>query len=148
MLTIPYKEILNILLVEDDEVFVRDIKQIFKTNKITHSLYTATNGLEALEMLRSQDGKPPVIPQRSRLILLELNLPKMNGWEFLGKLRSDPKLKIIPVVILSSCCDKDEEKLKLYNLNVAGCISKPIAPSELTEVLITILKYWTINELI
>jgi len=138
---------LNILLVEDDVGTVVDLKQVFKTNKITHPLYTAKNGLEALEMLRSQDGNPSVVPQESRLILLDLNSPKMNEWEFLSELRSDLKLKIIPVVVLASSCDNDEEKLKLYQLNVAGCISKPVAPEQLVEVLMTIVKYWTINEL-
>jgi CheY-like chemotaxis protein len=146
-LTFPFNKRLNILLVEDDVGTVMDIKQIFKTNKITAPLYTAKNGLEALEMLRSQDGKSPVIPKESRLILLGLNSPKMNEWEFLSELRSDPKLKVIPVVVLASCCDKDEEKLELYQLNIAGCISKPIASLELAEVLMKIVKYWTINEL-
>ena len=65
----------------------------------------------------------------------------------LSELRSDLKLKIIPVVVLASSCDNDEEKLKLYQLNIAGCINKPIADEELAEVLMKIVKYWTINEL-
>lgn len=147
LLTELSKKRLNILLVEDDVETVVDIKQIFKTNKITDLLYTAKNELEAFKMLRSQDGKPPVIPQEYRLILLNLNSPKISGWEFLSELRSDSKLKIIPVVVLASFCNNDEEKLKLYQLNVAGCISKPIVSSELTKVLLTFIKYWTINEL-
>lgn len=143
----PLKKRLNILLTVDDVETVMGIKEIFKTNKITHPLYTAKNGLEALEMLRSQDGKPPVIPQESRLILLDLDLSKTNGRKFLSELRSDLKLKVIPVVVLASCCDKDQEKLELYQLNVAGCISKPIASSELVNVFMTIINYWTINEL-
>ena len=147
MLTELSNKKLNILLVEDHVETVVDIKQIFETNKITHPLYTAKNGLEALEMLRSQDGKPSVIPNESRLILLDLNSPKINGWEFLSELRSDSKLKIIPVVVLASSCDNDEEKRKLYKLNVAGCVNKPVASDELVEVFMTIIKYWTINEL-
>ncbi|GFE72190.1 response regulator [Chroococcus sp. FPU101] len=147
MLTELSNKKLNILLVEDDVETVVDIKQIFKNNKITHPLYTAKNGLEALEMLRSQDKKLSVIPQESRLILLAINSPTMNEWEFLSELRSDSQLKVIPVVVLANFCNNDEEKLKLYKLNVAGCISKPVAPLELVEVFMTVIKYWTINEL-
>ncbi|GFE72234.1 response regulator [Chroococcus sp. FPU101] len=147
MLTIPSKKRLNILLVDDAHETVEKIKQIFKTNEITYPLFTAKNGLEALEMLRTQDGKPPVIPKESRLILLALNSPKINGAEFLRELRSEPELKVIPVVVLANSCDNEEAKLKLYKLNVAGCISKPVASEELIEVFMIIIKYWTINEL-
>ena len=75
--------IVNILLVEDDEVDVMNVKRAFKKYKITNPLYVAGNGVEALQMLRSQDSQPPIVPETRRLILLDLNMPKMNGLEFL-----------------------------------------------------------------
>ena len=72
----------NILLVEDDEVDVMNVKRAFKKNHINNPLYMASNGLEALVLLRG-NGNPPVIPRERRLILLDLNMPKMNGIEFL-----------------------------------------------------------------
>ena len=76
---------LNILLVEDDEVDVMNVRRAFERNNVSNPLYVAGNGLEALEMLR--DG---TVPRERRLILLDLNMPKMNGIEFLQALRADP----------------------------------------------------------
>lgn len=93
---------INILLVEDDEVDILNVKRAFKKNGITNPLYFASNGLEALDMLRGTDTQSTIVPAHRRLILLDLNMPRMNGIEFLQALRADPNLKSIPVVVLTT----------------------------------------------
>ncbi len=82
-------QMINIRLVEDDEVDVMNVKRAVKKNNSTNPLYLATNVLEALIMLRSEDDLKNV-PGDRRLILLNLNMPKMNGIEFLRELRAEP----------------------------------------------------------
>ncbi|MDY6802349.1 MAG: response regulator [Cyanobacteriota bacterium] len=138
---------INILLVEDDEVDVMNVKRAFKKNKISNPLYIASNGLEALKMLRGEEGSMPAIPPRRRLILLDLNMPKMNGLEFLHELRADPKLKVTPVIVLTTS-DEDRDRVEAYNMNVAGYILKPVTFSKFAEVMATLNKYWTLCELL
>ncbi len=138
--------VINILLVEDDEVDVMKVKRAFKKNKSANPLYIAGNGLEALSMLRPQDGNPPVVPQQRRLILLDLNMPKMNGLEFLHQLRADPHLMGTPVIVLTTS-DEDKDKVEAYHLNVAGYILKPVTFSKFTEVIATLNQYWTLSEM-
>ena len=137
---------INILLVEDDEVDVMNVRRAFKKNKITNPLYTAENGLEAISLLRSQDGNRAKIPAERRLILLDLNMPKMSGLEFLHELRADPKLKATPVIVLTTS-DEDKDRVEAYNLNVAGYILKPVTFSNFAEAIVTLNKYWTLCEM-
>ena len=127
---------LNILLVEDDEVDVMNVQRAFERNHLTNALYVAGNGLEALELLR---GK--TIPKERRLILLDLNMPKMNGIEFLEALRADPELAKTPVVVLTTSND-DQDKIDAYNFNVAGYLLKPVTFSSFCERMATLDKYW------
>ena len=135
----------NILLVEDDEVDVMNVKRAFKKNQITNPLYVAGNGLEALVMLRSQ-GNPPSLPKEQRLILLDLNMPKMNGIEFLRVVRADPELKPIPVIVLTTS-NEDRDKVEAYNLNVAGYILKPVTFSNFVQAIATLNNYWALSEI-
>lgn len=132
---------LNILLVEDDEVDVMNVRRAFERNNVSNPLYVAGNGLEALEMLR--DG---TVPSERRLILLDLNMPKMNGIEFLQALRADPELASAPVVVLTTSND-DQDKIDAYNLNVAGYLLKPVTFSNFCERMTTLNKYWTLVEM-
>jgi len=136
----------NILLIEDDQVDVMNVQRAFRKGHITNPLYVAENGLEALEMLRGKEGCPPMIPANRRLILLDLNMPKMSGIEFLQALRNDPKLKQIPVVVLTTS-NEDEDRVNAYNLNVAGYLLKPITFSTFVEVMLALNKYWTLCEM-
>jgi CheY-like chemotaxis protein len=138
--------IINILLVEDDEVDVMNVKRAFKKNNITNPLYVAGNGLEALAMLKSSDGKSTAIPPKRRLILLDLNMPKMNGLEFLQELRADPELKPTPVIVLTTS-DEDRDRVEAYRLNVAGYILKPVTFSSFAQVMVALNKYWTLSEM-
>jgi CheY-like chemotaxis protein len=132
---------LNILLVEDDEVDVMNVRRAFERNNVSNPLYVAGNGLEALEMLRNG-----TVPPERRLILLDLNMPKMNGIEFLQALRADPELASSSVVVLTTSND-DQDKIDAYNLNVAGYLLKPVTFSNFCERMTTLNKYWTLVEM-
>lgn len=140
------KRIMNILLVEDDEVDIMNVKRAFKKGTIDSPLYIAGNGLEALEMLRGTQDKPPEIPNERRLILLDLNMPRMGGIEFLQQLRSDEKLRMIPVVVLTTS-KQDRDLVEAYNLNVAGYLLKPVNFANFVELMETLNKYWTLSEM-
>jgi CheY-like chemotaxis protein len=132
---------LNILLVEDDDVDVMNVKRAFDKNHITNPLFVAGNGLEALDKLRSGE-----VPQGRRIVLLDLNMPKMNGIEFLRELRNDPALAPTPVVVLTTS-NNDRDKIDAFNLNVAGYLVKPVTFAEFSELMVTLNKYWTLVEM-
>lgn len=136
---------ISFLLVDDDEVDVMTVKRAFRKNKITNPLYVATNGVEALALLRG-DAMPKLLPGQRRLILLNLNMPKMGGIEFLRELRADPELRLLPVIVLTTS-NEDKDKVEAYNLNVAGYIIKPVTFNKFVEVMATLNQYWTLNEL-
>jgi CheY-like chemotaxis protein len=138
--------ILNILLVEDDEVDVMTVQRAFQKGHITNPLHLASNGVEALAMLRGAWGQSCVFPTERRLILLDLNMPKMNGLEFLQELRSDITIKHIPVVVLSTS-NEEQDLTDAYNLNVAGYIVKPVTFSTFVDQMIALNKYWTLCEM-
>ncbi|MBE9092606.1 response regulator [Tychonema sp. LEGE 07203] len=136
---------IHILLVEDDEVDVMNVRRAFKKSNILNPLYIAANGLEALAILR-QEKIEPAMPQARRLILLDLNMPRMNGIEFLRELRQDENLRSIPVIVLTTS-NEDRDKVEAYNLNVAGYILKPVTFSNFVEVMATLNKYWMLSEI-
>ena len=140
-MTSPADRLLNILLIEDDEVDVLNVRRAFQKNNIANPLFVASNGLEALEQLR---GK--MIPRERRIVLLDLNMPKMNGIEFLRELRQDPELKLTPVVVLTTSND-ERDRIEAYNLNVAGYLLKPVTFSNFCEVMTALNKYWALVEL-
>lgn len=137
---------INILLVEDDIVDVMNVKRAFRQYKITNPLYVAHNGIEALLMLRSQSGEPAEVPTIRRLILLDLNMPKMNGLEFLQEIRQDPELKRTPVIVLTTS-DEDRDRIEAYNFNVAGYILKPVTFSSFAGVMVALTNYWALCEM-
>lgn len=137
---------INILLVEDDEVDVMNVRRAFKKTGITNPLYVATNGIEALAMLRSNNGQPSSVPAERRLILLDLNMPKMGGIEFLVELRSDQQLRASPVVVMTTS-NQDQDRVEAYNLNVAGYILKPVTFTNFVELMATLNNYWTLCEM-
>jgi CheY-like chemotaxis protein len=132
---------LNIMLVEDDQIDVLNVKRAFDKNHITNPLYVAGNGLEALKKRRSGE-----VPAGRRIVLLDLNMPKMNGIEFLRELRNDPALAPTPVVVLTTS-NNDRDKIDAFNLNVAGYLVKPVTFAEFSELMVTLNKYWTLVEM-
>ena len=135
----------SVLLIDDDEVDVMTVKRAFLKNKITNPLYVANNGVEALALLRG-DEMPKLLPGQRRLILLDLNMPKMGGIEFLRELRADPELRALPVIVLTTS-NEDKDKVEAYNLNVAGYIIKPVTFAKFVEAMATLNKYWLLNEM-
>jgi CheY-like chemotaxis protein len=139
--SLPQDRMLNILLVEDDEVDVMNVRRAFQKNRITNPLFVAGNGIEALEKLRSGE-----IPGARRIVLLDLNMPRMNGIEFLKALRADPELRSTTVVVLTTSND-ERDKIDAYDLNVAGYLLKPVTFSNFCEVMAALNKYWTLVEM-
>jgi CheY-like chemotaxis protein len=135
------EKLLNILLVEDDEVDVMNVRRAFEKNRITNPLFVATNGVDALEQLRG--GK---IPKDRRIVLLDLNMPQMNGIEFLREIRKDSQLNLLPVVVLTTSND-ERDRIEAYNLNVAGYLLKPVTFSNFCDVMAALNKYWALVEL-
>lgn len=132
---------LNILLVEDDDVDVMNVQRAFKQSEITHPVVVAGDGVEALEKLRSG-----AVPKDRRLVVLDLNLPRMNGLEFLRELRSDPDLTATPVVVLTTS-NHEQDKATAYQLHVAGYLLKPVTFDSFREALEVLDRYWTRVEL-
>ena len=133
--------LLNILLVEDDEVDVMNVKRAFQKAHITNPLFVANNGVEALIKLRSGE-----IPNHRRLVLLDLNMPRMNGIEFLREVRRDPELRATPVVVLTTSAI-DRDKFDAYDLNIAGYLVKPVTFADFCDLMVTLNKYWALVEL-
>jgi CheY-like chemotaxis protein len=130
----------NILLVEDDEVDVMNVRRAFQKNDIRNPLWVAGNGREGLDLLRGGE-----IPRERRLVLLDLNMPRMNGIEFLRELRADPALRLTPVVVLTTS-DDERDRVDAYGLNVAGYILKPVTFSSFVDAMATLNKYWSLVE--
>ena len=132
---------LNILLVDDDEVDVMTVKRAFSKANIANKLYVATDGIQALEMLRS-DGVPP----QRRVMLLDLNMPRMSGIEVLREIRADPALRALTVVVLTTS-NEDRDRVDAYRFNVAGYLLKPVTFHAFADVMVTLNKYWTLMEM-
>lgn len=135
---------IDILLVEDDSVDVMNVQRAFKKNNITNPLHVARNGIEALDMLRGTEGCTKLNPV-PKIILLDINMPKMNGIEFLRELRNDEALKSISVFIMTTSND-DHDKFQAYNMNVAGYIVKPISFEKFVNAVSVLNNYWKLCE--
>lgn len=135
------EKMIDLLLVEDDEIDVMNVRRALERNKITNALYVAGNGLEALEMLRNG-----TVPGPRRLVLLDLNMPRMSGIEFLRVVRADPALHALNVVVLTTS-NNERDKVEAFNLNVAGYLLKPVTFLNFVELMATLNKYWMLCEM-
>lgn len=136
----------NILLVEDDEVDVMNVRRAFQQNQIINPLYIARDGIEALEMLRGSRDLAPVIPCDRRIILLDINMPKMNGIEFLEEVRTDPALRLTPIVVLTTS-DHTKDRVEAYKFNIAGYMLKPLTFDVFSDIMATLNHYWNLCEM-
>ena len=116
-------KVVNILLVEDDYLDIMNVERELSKINITHPLHVARNGREALSMLRGE-GVEKISPAPS-VILLDINMPKMNGLEFLTELRREPEFSHIPVFIMTTS-NEETDRMAAQKLNVAGYIVKPL----------------------
>jgi CheY-like chemotaxis protein len=129
-----------ILLVEDDHVDVMTIRRALKEIEVANSLVTVENGEMALSYLRDASSERPCI------IFLDLNMPIMNGLEFLQEAKADPALKAIPVIVLTTS-EEQQDKVSSFNLGVAGYMAKPVDYRRFVEMMRSIDLYWTVSEM-
>ena len=129
-----------ILLVEDDTVDVMTVKRALKEIHVSNNLITVSNGEEALKYLRDDNNEKPCI------ILLDLDMPRMSGFEFLKIAKQEEVLKMIPVVVLTTS-KEEQDKMESFKLGIAGYMIKPVNYQQFVEVIRTINIYWTLSEL-
>ena len=133
----------QLLHVEDDDLDIIGLQRAFKAAKIANSITVAHDGFEALEMLRGTNGRTRLL--RPFIVLLDLNLPRMDGLEFLKDLRTDEELKK-SIVFIMTTSDADEDKVKAYNLGVAGYILKSNPANAFLEATALLDTYWRVVE--
>jgi CheY-like chemotaxis protein len=133
----------HLLHVEDDDICQMMLRREFKKAKIANPISGACDGIDALEMLRGTNGRERL--SRPFLILLDLNMPRMNGIEFLKELRQDEDLKKSIVFVLTTS-DSDEDKVEAYNLGVAGYILKSNPANAFLEATALLDTYWRVVE--
>ena len=129
-----------VLLVEDDEVDILSTQRAFISAEISYDLEIVNNGEEALSYLRNSKNKRPT------LILLDLNMPRMNGIELLKIIKNDTVLKKIPIIVLTSS-KMDQDRIESYEFSVAGYIVKPVSFDKLVQSFKIINDYWNLMEL-
>jgi CheY-like chemotaxis protein len=128
-----------ILLVEDDRIDAMAVKRAVKELKIANPLITVSNGEEALAYLYDVQNTMPTI------ILLDINMPKMNGIEFLEIVKQDEKLKRLPVIVLTTS-KEDQDRYNSFDIGASGYMIKPVDYSQFVEVIRTIYDYWSHSE--
>ena len=130
---------IEILLVEDSPSDALLTRTALNTSKLMNKLHVVENGVDAIAFLRREG--PFASEPRPDLILLDLNLPKMDGREVLREIKADGDLKIIPVVVLTSS-DAEEDILKSYNLSANCYITKPVEFDKFVKVVRSIREFW------
>lgn len=130
-----------VLLIEDDAVDAMTVQRAFRDLSLTNPLVHVTNGEEGLDHLRNPSNAKPCV------ILLDLNMPRMNGVEFIEIVKADPVLKLIPIVVFTTSNDRSDIA-ESYRRSVAGYIVKPVDYRSFVETVAAVGLYWTINELV
>jgi CheY-like chemotaxis protein len=130
---------IDILLVEDNQGDVRLTREALKEGKVLNNLHVVGDGIEALAFLR-HEGRYARTPHPD-IILLDLNLPRMDGRELLAKIKADPKLRRIPVVILTTS-RAEEDILKSYDLHANCFITKPVGFEQFINVVKSVEDFW------
>ncbi|MFK7949448.1 MAG: response regulator [Saprospiraceae bacterium] len=128
----------HILLVEDDEVDRMTVRRAVRKLKIPNKLVTAENGEQALEMLHENQELP-------WFILMDINMPRMNGIELLKTMKADERLKIVPIIMLTTSA-QDEDRYESFKHSVAGYVIKPVEFENFVQVIDRIHKYWLLVE--
>ena len=129
-----------VLLLEDDTVDAMTVKRAFKDLNVANNLVRLINGEEGLNYLKKDSNERPCV------IILDLNMPKMNGLEFLKYVKDDPELKAIPVVVLTTS-KADQDKFECFNRSVAGYLIKPADYREFVRAIQILDLYWTLSEM-
>lgn len=130
---------LKILLVEDNLIEIMKMKRTLSLLELNHTLQEAKNGEEALQLLENQSNIPDII-------LLDLNMPKINGIEFLKILKANDDLKHIPTIILTTSSN-EKDLIECYKTGMSGYVLKPLKYEDYVKKIETVLSYWSVNEL-
>jgi len=133
----------NLLLVEDDEVDIQGLKRAFAKGRIANPITVARDGIEALEILRGENGRTKLA--KPYLVLLDLNMPRMNGIEFLEAVRNDDELRST-LVFMVTTSKADEDKQRAYGHHVAGYIVKQDPANTFMQAVSLLEHYWKIVE--
>ncbi len=131
---------LNILLIEDDMIEIMKFNRTVSSLKLNHKIVEANNGEDALKILEEKGILPDII-------LLDLNMPKISGLEFLSILKSNEALKHIPTIILTTSNNK-KDLMECYRIGIAGYVLKPLKYEDYVSKIERLLAYWSTNELI
>lgn len=131
---------MQILLIEDDEIEIMKFNRTISKLNLKHQVVEARNGEEALKILSGKDRLP-------QLILLDLNMPKVNGIEFLKILKNDDVLKFIPSIVLTTS-NNHKDVLECYKIGIAGYVLKPLKYEDYVDKIEKVISYWSVNELI
>ena len=131
---------LNILLIEDDAIELMKFKRVLNKLELNHKITEAENGKIALDILNAKE----IIPN---IIILDFNMPKLNGIEFLEILKNDEQLRNIPAIVLTTS-NNYRDVLECYKIGIAGYILKPLKYEDYLEQIKRTLQYWSINELV
>ncbi|MFI1773294.1 response regulator [Thalassobellus citreus] len=130
---------LNILLIEDDMIEIMKFNRTISSLKLNHKIIEANNGEDALAILEKKEELPDII-------LLDLNMPKIDGIEFLKILKADKALKFIPTIVLTTS-NNQKDLLECYEIGIAGYVLKPLKYEDYVSKIEKLLAYWSINEL-
>jgi CheY-like chemotaxis protein len=131
----------SILLIDDDEIDAESIKRAFEQQKIANPLIHVTDGLAALALLRGQPGESPL--PKPYIILLDINMPRMNGLEFLYELRQDPNLAHSVVFVLTTS-NNPQDRVFAYEQHIAGYILKRNVGQDFGNALRLLANYQTL----
>ena len=133
------KKSLKILLVEDNLIEIMKLKRTISLLDLDHILQEANNGEEALGILENTSNLPDIV-------LLDLNMPKISGIEFLKIIKQNDDLKHIPVIILTTSSNQ-KDLLECYKTGMSGYVLKPLKYEDYVKKMETVLAYWSLNEL-
>lgn len=139
MRTMANAEPIEILLVEDNPGDARLALEALKESKVKNNLHHVSDGVEAMKFLRQQDEHAGVPPPD--LVLLDLNMPRMDGREVLAKIKDDPSLRLIPVVVLTTS-EAERDLIQSYDTHANAYIVKPIDLDRFMDVVQTIEEFW------
>ena len=131
---------LRLFLIDDDEVDVENVRRSVASGSSNYELAVAFDGREALEMLERGE-----LDVHHTIVLLDLNMPRMNGIEFLRAIRASAEFRSLPVVVLTTS-DDERDKVEAYELNVAGYILKPVTYTSFVDTMATLKAYWRLQE--
>ncbi len=131
---------LKVLMIDDDTIEIMKLKRTVSSKNLDHQIIDAKNGEQALNILEQKDGIPDIV-------LLDLNMPKINGIELLSILKAKESLRHIPIIIVTTSSN-NKDLLQCYKLGIAGYIIKPLKYKDYVTKIKKVLDYWSINQLI